>query len=125
MQWVNCSECGRIPEQVHLDDGCEGRATYLGTGIANLEAAKRYLKRKFNRGPLEPVQSRPGEFFFVTAYRGRGHAAFLLGPYVSHMTALANVPRARRLAREGGYDLGWLPVGTASSPRRFTTVLGR
>ena len=102
----------------------EGRRDYLGTGIANLDAAKRYLKRKFNRGPLEPIQRRPGARFYVTARRGR-QTAFLLGPYISHMTALAAVPRARRALREQYPHEAFLAVGTASAPDTLRTVFGR
>lgn len=102
-----------------------GRVTYLGTGIADLAAAKRYLKHKFRSEPLPPIVSRPGARFYVTARRGR-RTAFLLGPYVSHMTALAAVPRGRRLLREhGGPGAAFTGVGTASSPQTLDTVYGR
>ena len=109
---------------------CEGRRDYLGTGIANLDAAKRYLRRKWNSGPLEPVVRRPGARFYVTARRGR-QTAFLLGPYISHMTALTAltaltaVPRARRALREQYPHEAFLAVGTASTPNTLTTVFGR
>jgi hypothetical protein len=34
---------------------CGTRVTYLGTGIADLDAAKRYLRAKFRTSPPEPV----------------------------------------------------------------------
>ena len=97
---------------------------YLRTGIRNLEAAKRYLRRKFNRGVLEPIASRPGARFYVTARSGR-RAAFLLGPYSSHVIALAHVERGRRLAYQHVRDAIFYAYGTASSPETRETVFGR
>lgn len=78
------------------EDPFSGRLSYLGTGIGNLAAAKSYLRRKWNKGQPEAIQVRPGHRFYVTLRAGR-RSALLLGPYVSHMTAIAVVPRARRL----------------------------
>lgn len=100
------------------------RLTYLGTGIADLDAAKKYLRNKFRSTPLEPIVCRPGARFYVSVRRG-GRSALLLGPYVSHMTALANVSRARRLAAERGVDLTFAAVGTASTMDTRATVYGR
>jgi len=102
----------------------DSRRDYLGTGIADLDAAKRYLRRKFGSRPLEPIVRRPGAKFYVTARRG-ARTAFLLGPYISHMTALAAVPRARRALRERYPHEAFLAVGTASTPETLRTVLGR
>lgn len=96
---------------------------YLHTGIRNLGAAKRYLRRKFNRGILEPLQRRLGARFYVTARQGP-KSAFLLGPYASHMIALMNVSRAESLLRER-YPLELVAVGTASAPESRKTVFGR
>lgn len=49
---------------------------------------------------------------------------FLLGPYVSHMTALAAVPRAERMLRER-YPDAFISVGTASLSTTVPTKLGR
>ena len=74
----------------------EERTTYLGTGIGTLAGAKRYLRNKWSQSPLPAIVRRPGARFYVTARRGK-QTAYLLGPYVSHMTALAKVPQAQRL----------------------------
>jgi hypothetical protein len=100
------------------------RETHLGTGIADLDAAKRYLRHKWGQGQPEPVQVRPGARFYVTLRQGR-RTALLLGPFVSHMTALERVPRARRLAQEAypNSSFGFASFGTASlldtQPTRF------
>lgn len=91
------------------------------SGIRNPRAARRYLRGKFSTGLPEPVVSRPGALFYVTLQAGR-RSAFLLGPYVSHMTALAAVPRAREMLGARGL---FASVGTASTPRRLPTVFGR
>lgn len=101
------------------------RVNYLGTGIGSLEGAKRYLRRKFNQGQSGPVQIRPGAFFYVTLRRNR-KAAFLLGPYVSHMSALSAIDRARALLAERHPDTAaFAAVGTASTPKRVDTRFGR
>jgi len=105
-------------------DFTEERITYLGTGIADLAAAKRYLRSKFNQRPLEPILRRPGARFYVTARRGR-RTAFLLGPYVSHMTALADVPRGRRLVRDRFPFEFDVAVGTTSILTTVPTRFGR
>ena len=89
-----------------------------------MDAAKRYLRQKFNRGQLEPIQRRPGARFYVTARRGQ-QTAFLLGPYVSHMTALSAVPRAKRQLREQYPCEAFLSVGTASAMATLETKFGR
>ncbi len=94
----------------------------LGTGINNLPAARRYLRNRWNTGELPAIVSRPGARFYVTARSG-GCTVYLLGPYVSHMTALAAVPRARAIVRERGN--GFAAVGTASRPDSVPTLLGR
>jgi hypothetical protein len=100
------------------------RTTYLGTGIGNLEAAKRYLRRKFNQGLPEPVASRPGARFYVSMRRGR-RSCLLLGPYVSHMTAQANVERGRRLAIDLSSGAAFCTFGTASTADTRPTMFGR
>jgi hypothetical protein len=97
---------------------------YLRTGIRNLEAAKRHLRRKFSQGVPEPIASRPGARFYITARSGR-RAAFLLGPYSSHVIALTHVERGRRLAYECDRDTVFYAHGTASSPVTRETVFGR
>jgi hypothetical protein len=99
------------------------RTTYLGTGIGDLAAAKKYLRRKFRQSPLPPIVHRPGARFYVTARRGR-RTAFLLGPYVSHMTALAAVPRAKAIIRDRD-PYASIAVGTASLPYTVLTKFGR
>ncbi|HEX5119837.1 MAG TPA: hypothetical protein VFW65_32020 [Pseudonocardiaceae bacterium] len=86
------------------------RPDFLGTGIANLDAAKRYLRRKFNEGQRDPIMSRPGALFYVSAHQGR-RTALVLGPFVSHMTALERVDSVRRVV--GG---PFVAVGTCSLP---------
>jgi hypothetical protein len=98
----------------------EERVTYLGTGIADLEAAKRYLRDKFRQAPLEPIQRRPGARFYVSARVGR-KTALLYGPYVSHMTALAKVPAARQRLAESAFA----SVGTCNAPVTLPTLYGR
>ena len=94
------------------------------TGIRDEAAARRYLSRKWRTAPLPAVQSRPGARFYVTARRG-GQSAILLGPYVSHMTALASVTRAERMLRERFPFESFVAVGTASSPRTLPARFGR
>ena len=101
-----------------------GRGWY-GTGILNEKAARRYLRRKFSSYPLPPIEVRPGARFYVTARDGK-RSALLLGPYVSHMTALANVDRGRRLTRESGHwRASFMDYGTASLLTTEPTVFGR
>jgi hypothetical protein len=95
------------------------RQDFYGTGIADEPAARRYLRRKFNQGPLEPIRRRPGARFYVSA-RGR-RTVLLLGPYVSHMTALERVPRARGLLP----GVVFVAVGTCSAPTTLPTRYGR
>lgn len=101
------------------------RRDYLGTGIPDLTAAKRYLKRKWRTEPLPEIRGRPGARFYVTARSGR-QTAFLLGPYVSHMTALRHVTRARRMLRDHPDPrAAFAAVGTASALVTLPTVYGR
>lgn len=99
------------------------RVTYLGTGIGTLDGAKRYLRRRWSQGLPEPVVRRPGARFYVTARVGRKTIP-LLGPYVSHMTALAAVTRARGLA-QGQDRLAFATIGTASVMQTVPTLFGR
>lgn len=111
-----CSDCGARQKEIHEE--CGG---HLGTGIRNVRAARRYLRRKWSEGRPEPIAYRPGARFYVTGAR-----AFLLGPYVSHMTALAAVPRGRRLAAaSGGMTVEFGAYGTASCPDAIPTRYGR
>lgn len=109
-----------VPDQVDVPI----RVTYLGTGIGDLTAAKRYLRRTYNQGLPEPVVSRPGARFYVSIRTGR-RVGFLLGPYASHMTALANVRRGRDLAIQADPSAAFAAFGTASHPRTVPTVFGR
>lgn len=89
------------------------------------QTRRRELRRRWNQGPPEPVVARPGARFYVTARMGR-RAAALLGPYSSHMAALGNVDRARRLLADSRYpERHFAEVGTASLPRTVGTVFGR
>jgi hypothetical protein len=166
----------------------EDRVTYLGTGIGDERAAKRYLKAKWRQARPEPLVTRwpvgfdelahhletghgygeveveciypdwddmdwpihhvetlhhagslrlcrpaedghvhvaAGQRFYVSAMNGplRG---LLLGPYASHMMAILNVNRGRRLVGRrlgsAGFSYGY---GTASSARTLPTVFGR
>ncbi len=118
-----CTSCGALPDEIHYVD-CGG---HLGTGIRHHDGARRYLRRKFNDGPAQEPVSRPGHRFYVTAYKGRrGGVSYLLGPYVSHMSALAAVPRARRAFDERCPDLApFVGFGTVSRPDTVPTVFGR
>ncbi len=102
------------------EDPFTGRVTYGHTGIANLRAAKKSLRNRFRKTPLEPVQVRPGHRFYVSARWGR-RTVLLLGPYVSHMTALERVPLGWQLLR--GVAFG--SVGTCSHPETLPTRFGR
>lgn len=96
---------------------------YLNTGIRDLDAAKRYLKQKFNQGQPEPVATRPGARFYVSARRSTDWRP-LLGPYASHMMALAAVPHAKRMVRER-FPMTLASIGTCSTPDTRPTVFGR
>lgn len=111
------------PAHLMHEDAFSGRVTYLGTGIANLDAAKRYLRARWRQAPLPRIERRAGARFYVSVRGGR-RARMLLGPYVSHMTALAAVPRARRLLAERYPDAS-VSVGTASMPNTVPTLFGR
>jgi hypothetical protein len=73
------------------------------------------------------VRPGAGSRFYVTAVELAGsRRAPLLGPYSSHMTALANVTRAERLLAASRYaERGFVAIGTASVPRTVRTVFGR
>lgn len=101
------------------------RADYYGTGIADERAARRYLRDKHRCPPLPEALSRPGRFFYVTA-RLDGRTGLLLGPYVSHMTALSMIQRGRRLAlASGDRRAPFACYGTSSLPTIEETVFGR
>jgi hypothetical protein len=94
--------------------------------VENLpRAGRRDLRRRFNQGlPPTPVR-RPGARFYVTIRCG-SRVGFLLGPYASHMTALANVERGHRLAEQARPDQAtFASFGTASLPHSRPTVFGR
>lgn len=116
-------DVGRRPGLVKVD-AFNGRVTFLGTGISTLAGARRELRRRHNQGQPEPVMSRPGARFYVTARLGRRTQVLLFGPYSSHMTALAHVGRARtRVVRE---PFGaWVPTGTCSLMTSEQTSYGR
>lgn len=92
-----------------------------------MTSAQRDLRRRFRQDPLPEIQRRPGARFYVTAHSG-GRTAALLGPYVSHMTALANVERGRRLALERfshDPEVEFAAFGTASLRKTVRTRFGR
>jgi hypothetical protein len=100
-------------------------ALQRATGIADEKAAKRYLWARFRQRPLPEIQIRRGARFYVSAALD-GRFALLLGPYVSHMTALANVDRGRRLAlASGDRRAPFSAYGTISLPTTRPTVFGR
>lgn len=100
------------------------RANWYGTGIANQEAARRYLRNKFRHASLEQLVTRPGARFYVTARKGRA-AVFLLGPYASHSVALMHVQRGRAICNvQSAWGTFW-SVGTASSLETIDTLYGR
>jgi hypothetical protein len=83
-------------------------------------ALKRELRRRFNGGAPEPIVTRPGARFYVTA-QWYEDTLWVLGPYASHMSALANVQRGRRLVEQTyGHDprTWWLSFGSAMGWRR-------
>ena len=86
---------------------------------------RRELRRKWREARTEEPKPRPGARFYVTVRDGR-RVGFLLGPYASHMTALANVRRGRLLAEDARPDeTAFASFGTASCPRTRRTVFGR
>jgi len=88
-------------------------------------AVKRDLRRKLNQGRPDTPVSRPGARFYVTIRSGT-QIGFLLGPYASHTTALANVDRGRSLAQRARPDqTSFASIGTASLPHSRPTVFGR
>jgi hypothetical protein len=88
-------------------------------------AVNRDLGRRFNQGVPETPACRAGRRFYVTTRLG-ARVGFLLGPYASHMTALANVDRGRRLAELARPDQAdFASFGTASLPGSRLTVFGR
>jgi hypothetical protein len=92
-------------------------------GISNEWAAKRDLRRRFRQRPLEEPMLRAGARFYVTARVGR-RAAYLAGPYATHMAALSVVPCARELLRDWS-ERAFVSIGTASSPGTVATAFGR
>src|SRR5258708_683878 len=100
------------------------RVTWFGTGIADREAARHYLRNKFKQTPLEASAVRPGARFYGMVRKGPG-SGFLLGPYSSHIMALQNVERGRRLAKETSAQADVYAYGTASLSRSELTVFGR
>lgn len=97
---------------------------FYGTGIRNRKAARKYLRAKFNLGQLEAIQIRPGARFYVTARQTGTRVAFLLGPYTSHTTALAAVPRGQQLLSERLPDHP-VTIGTSSLMTSRPTIFGR
>lgn len=115
---------GMEREVLMLDD-CDGRIDFLGTGITNLKAARRYLKRKWNQGIPEPVTARLGHRFYTSIESGP-RRGMLTGPYASHMMARMHKDRARDMALAfGGPEVAFGAYGTASSPRTLRTAFGR
>lgn len=82
---------------------------------------RRELKRRFREDPLPAVERRAGARFYVSMIDGP-RRALLLGPYASHMTALANVKRGRDLAK---HRYPFAAYGTASAPSSLKTAFGR
>jgi len=117
-----CTGCGARRGELH-DTDCRG---HLASGIRSIDGARKDMRRRFNQGMPQPIVRRLGARFYVTARRGAGATAYLLGPYVSHMTALAAVPRGWRLLHERwSHEASWLAVGTASRPDTVPTAFGR
>ena len=116
-------------------DALDKALAMLGVDGVTPAERKRDLRRRFRVAPLPPVVRRPGARFYVTIRSGGSRRGALLGPYVSHMTALANVERARRLVtaaiaagrvRAGDVlDAEFAEYGTASLHRTVRTVFGR
>lgn len=68
----------------------------------------------------------PGEINVTIRELPAGRVGWLLGPYASHMTALANVERGRQLAEDLRPDqAAFAYFGTASHPHTLPTVFGR
>lgn len=89
------------------------------------EDRKRDLHRRFRQQPMPEIQTQLGARFYVTAVSGSQRSA-VLGPYASHMTALVNVERGRKLAEEKfPADAAFASFGTASLPRTIRTKFGR
>jgi hypothetical protein len=89
------------------------------------QVKRRELRRRWNQGPVQPVVTRPGARFYVTIRDG-ARVGWLLGPYASHMTALSNVDRGRRMAMASRPDqAAFAAFGTASYPATLRTVFGR
>lgn len=98
-------------------------------------ARRRELRRRFRQQPMPEVQTRPGARFYVTIRNSSGRGGALLGPYASHMTALANVERGRRLVREAiddgrinphdAIEAEFASYGTASVMRTVPSRFGR
>lgn len=90
------------------------------------EAARRDIRRRFNQGEPQPVISRPGAYFYVTAVSGpHRRIAWLLGPYVSHLTALAQVRLGDEMAQTASDYYRVDGVGTVSDLFRRRTVFGQ
>jgi hypothetical protein len=86
---------------------------------------RRQLRRRWNQGLPQPVIRRPGARYYVTIRQGP-RVGWLLGPYASHTTALANVERGRQLATNLRPDqTAFAAFGTASHPHTLPTLFGR
>ena len=93
--------------------------------VGRKKASRAELRRRFREEPMPAVVRRFGARFYVTI-RDRGRVGYLLGPYVSHMTALQNVTRGRELARVARPgQTAFASFGTASRPDTVRTVFGR
>ncbi len=89
-----------------------------------IRAARRQIRDRFGRAArTEPITRRPGHRFYVTTFNG-DRAQLLMGPYVSHMSALDAVSRARTLLARDRPD-AFCRVGTASLPTSLPTRYGR
>ena len=66
-----------------------------------------------------------GRDFYVTVL-DHDRTGFLLGPFISHADALANVERGRKLAESVNDRAIWYAYGTASAPHGtvIKTVFG-
>jgi hypothetical protein len=81
--------------------------------------------RPYNQGRAQQVMPRNGRYFYVTMVRDDGKGALLLGPYVSHMSALSAVARGARLANEVDPTAWFNSFGTSSLSARRKTAFGR